>query len=151
MSGSVQLRPAAVQDADALVPLLAELGYPVAADLVRDNVRRLAHTEVDRVWVAERGGTVLGVVSVHLTPLFHAAGCLGRVTSLVVRADARGHGIGRMLMRQAEAFCWAAGCERVELTSGDHRAEAHRFYEALGYRVRSRRFVKDRSTRDHVG
>jgi GNAT superfamily N-acetyltransferase len=96
------------------------------------------------VWVAERGGTVLGVVSVHLTPLFHAAGFQGRVTSLVVRADARGHGIGGMLMRQAEAFCWAAGCARVELTSGDHRAEAHRFYEGLGYHVRSRRYVKDR-------
>jgi hypothetical protein len=30
----------------------------------------------------------------------------------------------------------------VELTSGDQRAEAHAFYEAVGYRQETRRFLK---------
>ena len=127
-----------------MVPLLAELGYPVAEAVVRDNLRRLAHGAADRVWVAERDAGVLGLVSVHLTPLFHAPGHLGRITSLVVHAPARGQGIGGTLMREAEAFCWAAGCERIELTSGDHRPEAHRFYERLGFQLHSRRFLKHR-------
>ena len=49
-------------------------------------------------------------------------------------------------MKEAEAFCWGAGCERIELTSGEHRTDAHRFYERLGYRVHARRFLKYRTS-----
>lgn len=144
MGEPILIRPATLDDAPALAPLLAELGYPLTEDLMRENLVRLALTPTDRAWVAERGGAVIGVVSAHLTPLFHQRGHLGRITALVVTAAARGHGVGRMLVRQAEAFCWEAGCARMELTSGDHRVDAHRFYEGLGWRVQSRRYVKHR-------
>jgi hypothetical protein len=42
----------------------------------------------------------------------------------------------------AEAFAWAAGCKRIEVTSGDHRPEAHAFYRAIGYVEDERRFIK---------
>ena len=142
MSPFVQLRTPTVEDAPALVPLLAELGYSVLAATVCTNILNLATGAADRVWVAEGAPGIVGLVSVHLTPLFHAKGHLGRITSLVVRADARGNGVGRMLMQQAQDFCWGAGCERIELTSGDTQDQAHRFYEQLGFHLNSRRFVK---------
>ena len=144
MPRPIEIRAAALDDAAALVPLLLQLGYTVAEETVRDNIRRLTHGPTDRVWVAEGKAGILGLVSAHLTPLFHAPGYLGRITSLVAHAPARGQGIGKALVHHAEAFCWAAGCERIELTSGDHRSQAHLFYEGLGFRVHSRRFVKDR-------
>ncbi len=142
MSPSALLRTPTIEDARALVPLLAELGYSVPEATIRTNILNLADGSTDRAWVAESSGGVLGLVSVHLTPLFHASGHLGRITSLVVRSDARGSGVGRMLMQQAQDFCWGAGCERIELTSGDHRGQAHRFYEQLGFQLHSRRFIK---------
>jgi GNAT superfamily N-acetyltransferase len=140
----VLIRPATLDDAPALAPLLAELGYPLTEELMRENLVRLGDAPTDRAWVAERDGAVIGVVSAHLTPLFHQRGYLGRITALVVTAAARGQGIGGRLVRQAEAFCWQAGCARMELTSGDHRTDAHRFYEGLGWRAESRRFIKRR-------
>ncbi|CAA9336555.1 MAG: hypothetical protein AVDCRST_MAG40-2194, partial [uncultured Gemmatimonadaceae bacterium] len=59
-----------------------------------------------------------------------------------VRAEAQGAGVGRALVGAVEAFAWAAGCRRVEVTSGDHRPAAHAFYRAAGYREDERRFVK---------
>ena len=142
MSRSVQLRAPEAEDAPALVPLLAELGYAVPEATVRANIRALANGPADKAWVAEDASGILGLVSVHLTPLFHAAGYLGRITSLVVRSDTRGNGVGSLLMQKAQEFCWTSGCERIELTSGDHRGQAHRFYEQLGFQVHSRRFMK---------
>lgn len=45
-------------------------------------------------------------------------------------------------MAEAEAFARRQGCERIELSSGDHRPDAHAFYERLGYAVECRRFIK---------
>lgn len=139
---SVQLRTPTVEDAPALVPLLAELGYSVPEATVRTNIHNLANGPTDKAWVAESASGILGLISVHLIPMFHAPGYLGRITSLVVCSNARGNGIGRTLMQQAQEFCGGAGCERIELTSGDQRDQAHRFYEQLGFQLHSRRFVK---------
>ncbi|MBW5798885.1 GNAT family N-acetyltransferase [Halomonas elongata] len=141
MNSSVRLRPPIAEDAPDLVLLFAELGYVVREQTVRDNIRSLSNGSADRAWVAEAPNGLLGLVSVHLTPLFHAPGHLGRITSLVVYSHARGRGIGTLLVRQAQDYCRKSGCERIELTSGDHREKAHRFYESLGFQVCSQRYV----------
>ncbi|TZG41133.1 GNAT family N-acetyltransferase [Halomonas eurihalina] len=141
MNSSVRLRAPIAEDAPDLVLLFAELGYVVREQTVRDNIRSLSNGSADRAWVAEAPNGLLGLVSVHLTPLFHAPGHLGRITSLVVYSHARGRGIGSLLVRQAQDYCRKSGCERIELTSGDHREKAHRFYESLGFQVCSQRYV----------
>jgi hypothetical protein len=35
--------------------------------------------------------------------------------------------IGKRLVTEAESFAWGIDCARVEITSGDHRSEAHAF------------------------
>lgn len=99
---------------------------------------------MDAVFIASsEGGTrLLGVISAHLLRLFHAPGLLGRITSLAVRPEARGTGVGRALLTSAGEWAWAAGAVRMEVTSGDHRPEAHAFYQAIGYALDERRFIK---------
>jgi GNAT superfamily N-acetyltransferase len=50
------------------------------------------------------------------------------------------------LVAEAEEFAWNNGCSRIEITSGDHRPDAHAFYEAIGYFQDCRRFIKERPT-----
>src|SRR5207247_643498 len=76
---------------------------------------------------------IVGVVSVHLVPLFHAAGNLARLTALAVVPGHQRKGVGRALVAAAEAFAWQRDCRRVEVTRGDQRAGAHTFYRALGF------------------
>ena len=136
------IRSARSDDAPRIAELLAVLGYPSPVADVKRRIADCAASALTTVLVAESVGRIVGVISFHCIPLFHADGFLGRITSLVVATDCRQHGVGRLLVSAAEEFAWSHGCVRVEVTSGDHRADAHAFYEKLGYQLDCRRFIK---------
>lgn len=136
-------RIAVPQDAAAIASCLAELGYGTAEELVLERLQDFSTSTDDEVFVAEDvGGRVLGVASAHRLPLFHVSGYLVRITALAVCKAAQGTGLGRMLVAAVEAWAWGAGAIRIEVTSGDHRPVAHAFYQAVGYAIDERRFVK---------
>jgi GNAT superfamily N-acetyltransferase len=142
------IRPAAEPDAEALAPLLAALGYPVAARAVAERLRRIAAYPGPVVaLVADAGdGSLLGVVTAHTFPTVHADAPAAWLTALVVAAEARGRGVGRALVRAAEEWAAAQGAVKVAVTSGAQRADAHRFYEGLGYAYTGRRFARTLSS-----
>jgi len=62
---------------------------------------------------------------------------------MCVASSHRRLGIGRQLLQRMEDFAEEQGCERIEVMSGDHREDdAHRFYQAGGYALSHRRFLK---------
>jgi N-acetylglutamate synthase-like GNAT family acetyltransferase len=91
----VFVRDAQTDDAAAVSVLLAQLGYSNPESLAREKIALLTEREDDRVFVAHVGGQVVGVLSVHVMPLLHVPGSLGRITALVVDERKRGVGIGR--------------------------------------------------------
>ena len=136
MSGEplgASVRHATPADAAVITVLLAELGYSDAVDAVAKRVARATPDGPDTVLVASLGGVVAGVASIHLIPLFHRDGFLARITSFVVAEDLRQRGVGTALLGACERWAWKQRAERLELTSGDERENAHRFYERQGY------------------
>ncbi|MEP6667531.1 MAG: GNAT family N-acetyltransferase [Chthoniobacter sp.] len=129
-------------DAPAAAKLLTALGYPSDATQVERRLAAGAKGADTAVFVAEIAGRIAGLLSFHCIPLFHEDGCLGRITSLVVADQFRQRGVGRQLVLAGEEFGRANRCVRIEVTSGDHRPEAHAFYEHLGYQNDCRRFIK---------
>ena len=138
----LMVRVAAVADATACAALLDVLGYPQNERDVEDRLKRAARSDEGAVFVAQAGEEIVGVISVQCVPLFHTNAPLGRITSLVVAPGFRRCGAGRLLVAEAERFARIKGCTRMEVTSGDHRADAHAFYEGAGYRSDCRRFIK---------
>jgi GNAT superfamily N-acetyltransferase len=138
----VTLRPARPEDAWELAGLLEELGYPSAPEAISRRISACAGLPGVTIVVASSEDHLVGVVSVHCVPSLVFDVALGRITALVVSTAARRQGTGRQLMAAAEDFARRQGCERIELTSGDHRPDAHAFYERLGYAVECRRFIK---------
>ena len=136
------LRPAQPSDAEELAVLLSELGYPSGAEAIARRISVCADLPGLSIVVASMDERVVGVVAVHCVPTLISDAALGRITALVVSTEVRGRGIGRLLVEEAEAFAHQQGCERMELTSGDHRPGAHAFYVRLGYAVDARRFIK---------
>lgn len=102
----------------------------------------MTESKSDKVFVCESGGLVVGVVTLHAIPLFHTIGQLVRITSLSVLEGWFRKGIGAKLVEAAEGWAWSEGAIRIEVTSGDHRYGAHKFYESMGYRLAERRFIK---------
>jgi GNAT superfamily N-acetyltransferase len=137
-----KIRRASSDDAAAVAELLAALGYPSDVAHIERRIADCAASSDSIVFVAEFMNHIVGVLSFHCIPLFHADGSLGRITSLVVAPDYRQRGVGRLLVAAAEEFARTHGCARVEVTSGDHRPDAHTFYEHLGYQLDCRRFIK---------
>ena len=135
------IRAARIEDAPAIAGLLGELGYPTEARLV---VQRLHALEIagDEVIVAESEGVPVALAAIHVTPVLHAPGPVGRLTAVVVSERVRGQGVGRAIVEAAEQMLAARGCESVELTSNRRRTDAHAFYERLGYEASSFRFRK---------
>lgn len=139
----MHVRIAVPDDAAAIASCLAELGYDTAEELVLERLRDLSTSANDKAFVSEDAhGRVMGVASAHRLPLFHVSGYLVRITALAVCKSAQGSGLGRMLVSAVESWAWSAGARRIEVTSGDHRPAAHAFYQAVGYVIDERRFVK---------
>jgi len=138
----MQTRSAKTNDADAISELMEQLGYETTTELIRAKLVEFSKDPLDEVFVAELQGSIVGFVSCHVTSLFHQAGTLGRITSLLVDDQSQGQGVGGELLSAAEAFFRSNGCVRSEVTSGDHRSAAHNFYRSNGFVEDERRFVK---------
>lgn len=131
-TGPALVRPAGEQDAASIAVLSGQLGYPAEREAVRKRLRAILQRPDHAVFVAETAGQVIGWVHVYaVTPLESAAH--GEIGGLVVDAAHRGRGIGRALMERAEAWARDAGLGAVRLRSNVVRAEAHAFYEGIGY------------------
>lgn len=139
---TIIVRDAEVDDADAIAGLCGELGYPEETLVLKTRIKKLSKRMNDRVLVAVRESQVVGVLSLHIMSMFHLGGRVCRVTSLVVSEQYRKKYIGRRLMDMAEAYARASDCVQVEVTSNDRRADAHAFYDRLGYTAESQSFVK---------
>jgi GNAT superfamily N-acetyltransferase len=136
-----KLRDAKPSDAPRLVELIHELGHEIDEKRVRKNLAALRKTG-ETPLVATIGKQLVGMCGVGRRIVIHRPAPLGRITALVVTKEAQGHGIGKMLVEAAEAWMRKGGCQLVEVTSNDRRAEAHAFYRHLGYERSSIRFFK---------
>lgn len=139
----VVVRDATPSDVPGLLPLLAELGYPMSLGTATERLAALtAEDPSGRLLVAVAEGRLLGFATLHVTPVLHRATGVGRVTGLAVLPEAQGSGVGRRLMEAAEAHFEALGLCRVEVTSGPTHLPAHEFYRRLGYADQGVRFAK---------
>jgi GNAT superfamily N-acetyltransferase len=140
----VRIREAGPEDAPALAPLLAELGYPDKSRSVEARLRGFERDPASFVLVARDEGAVVGLAAATLVPLLHEDGSWCRLSALVVGERSRRAGIGAALVAAVVERALAGGCRYLEVTSGERpdREAAHAFYEALGLEQVSRRYLK---------
>lgn len=140
--GSWLIRPAQAQDAAGVAALLGELGYPCEREEAAERLHALAEDPDQRLLVADLHGELVGLVALDLMYYLPLGARTCRITALAVADSVRRQGVGRRLLREAEQFARQAGAARIELTSAQHREDAHAFYRACGYDCGAMRFVK---------
>jgi GNAT superfamily N-acetyltransferase len=138
----VDLRTAVPADADDVARLLTALGYPCEAADAAERIAAILHNDRQALIVAREKGRIEGLLALDFMYYLPLGTTTCRVTALVVSADARGQGLGRLLLRDAERRARVGGAARLELTSASHRTEAHAFYRACGFSEGALRFVK---------
>lgn len=101
--------------------------YRAAFDVIDADPRQ-------RLIVAERNGEVVGTLQISTVPGLNQFGMTrGLLENVHIRADQRGTGLGTEMVLWAIEVCRQSGCGMVQLTSNKVRADAHRFYEKLGF------------------
>jgi GNAT superfamily N-acetyltransferase len=136
------IREATPEDGFGLSELLGTLGYPCPPEEASQRVLDLRGDENQSLLVADEHGGLLGMVCCDLSYYLPLGAVTCRITALAVDPKAQRRGVGRLLLREAEALARDAGAVRIELTSAGHREDAHAFYRACSYQDGALRFVK---------
>ena len=141
-ASSVEIRTAQRRDAAAVAALLGELGYPTSAGQAAERLEGVASDPSTWVVVAEVESDLAGLGALHVQNLLERdePGC--EVAGLVVSERFRREGIGELLMQALEDEARRRGGKVMVLNTAHRRADAHAFYEALGYEHTGRRYAK---------
>lgn len=140
------IRPATRADLAGILALYAQPGMDDGNVLTEEQAyaiwRRFGAYPNYTLYVAEENRRVVGTFSLLIMDnLAHLGAPSAVVEDVVVSPDYQNRGIGRAMMRFALARSRDAGCYKLSLSSSLKREDAHRFYEALGFRRHGYSFV----------
>lgn len=139
----LQFRRAAASDLPKIVALLADdmLGRQREAPSIPlaraygEAFEAITANPNQYLMVATEEGRTVGTLQMILIPgLSRKGGWRGQIEGVRIVADRRGQGLGQQLIQWAIDECRARGCICVQLTTDRARADAHRFYEGLGFK-----------------
>jgi GNAT superfamily N-acetyltransferase len=136
------VRQVQVEDAEAVAALLGELGYPSTPSQAAERLARIAGDPSMWVVVAELGSEIAGLGALHVQNLVERDDLGCEVAGLVVGERFRRGGVGEALMEALEDEARRRGGRVMVLNTAHRRADAHAFYEALGYEHTGRRYAK---------
>jgi len=141
---AVRVRDATKDDLPRLVELLGQLSLdepredagPPLPDRYSQAFSEIEADPRQRLFVVEVGERIVGAASLVIVPnLSHVGSPYAVVENVVVDASERGGRLGALLMERCVEEARQAGCYKLSLTSNKRRADAHRFYERLGFRA----------------
>ncbi|MDD3787367.1 MAG: GNAT family N-acetyltransferase [Petrimonas sp.] len=113
-----------------LVPLLAEKAKtPSFSDL-----QQITTADGTFFFVAEENGVILGTLT--LVTYRIPTGKKAWIEDVVVEKNARGKGIGNLLLEHAMQFAAEQGIPKIDLTSNPTRVAANELYKKIGFQLR---------------
>lgn len=107
-------------------------GFEALAAGIYKEFHELPQSPPKDLWIAERNGKILG--SVFVIP-FERSAETAQLRMLYVEPDARGQGIGTVLVKQAVRFARESGYRRMRLWTQESLNSARRIYAAEGFRM----------------
>ncbi|POX56900.1 GNAT family N-acetyltransferase [Streptomyces sp. Ru71] len=138
--GDLEIRTAVADDVPAIVGMLADDPLGAQRESPDDLAPYLTAFETiasdphQRLVVAVREGRIVGTLQLTIIPGLSRRGATRSIIEAVrIHADERGSGLGTQLIEWAVEESRRLGCQLVQLTSDKSRADAHRFYERLGF------------------
>ncbi|HUJ41701.1 MAG TPA: GNAT family N-acetyltransferase [Candidatus Acidoferrales bacterium] len=131
--GDPRIRPARLDDATRLADLATQLGYPSTPGEIAARLRRIQQDPCDAVLVADIPGRgACGFAHLHAGMALES-GPRAELVGLVTDASLRSRGLGSLLVAEAERWARAKGLPNLCVRCNVVRADAHRFYQRLGF------------------
>ena len=135
------IRDAVLKDEDEVYALITELEE---CELPRREFSEVFKANLNskqvRYFVAEENGRLIGFASVHFQGLLHHAARIAELQELVVNHEARGLGLGKLLLNKVAELARLESCEQLEVSCNKRRTASHAFYESQGMTGTSYKF-----------
>ncbi len=139
---SIAIREATIADSDQIAQLVSDLGYRTTSSQMHRRLESILRDHDYQTLVACDGDQIVGFIGTRIGPLYESDELYGQIMALAVASARQRGGIGRLLMQSAETILVQRGARVSVVTSGNHRTDAHAFYEKNGYTFNGRRFKK---------
>ena len=143
----LEIRAATAADAPGLSVLLGGAGHTLPAPMLAERLAALRQ-DAGAALIAAEWGPPSGIVLVHWYRDLVQAQPVALITTLLVGADDRRRGIGRLLVKSAAQAARVAGCGALELLVGAGQPELEAFCAATGFLAdgtRHRRALRKRN------
>ena len=129
----VKLRPAVPADIDSLLPLLEQLfsleqDFTVNPEKQQRGLELLMQSDNAYVVVAEQADDVVGMATLQILISTADGGRAGLIEDVVVSAEHRGSGIGRLLLEHLIDWAEQQGLTRLQLLADLDNQPALDFY-----------------------
>lgn len=113
-----------------LLPQLSKSSKPINLN----QLKQLTGSDCTRLFVAMDEEAILGMLSLVVFSI--PTGIKAWVEDVVVDEDARGKGVGKLLMSNAMEAAESLGAKSVDLTSRPSREAANKLYQVIGFQER---------------
>jgi GNAT superfamily N-acetyltransferase len=133
MNSNLNIRRVLSEDAEVLIRLTAQLGYPCTKEEIQERLIPYQNKSHGEVFVAVLDSTVVGWISLNTVQYFYVQPFI-EVSGFVVEEKFRNKGIGKKLLEAAESWVKEQGYGLIRIRTNVLRREAYRFYENNGYK-----------------
>jgi len=136
----MQIRELDLKELDVVYEVLSQLRPELSYQEFEDLIYDMRHMEYKMIGIMEREKLITYAGVAVQTNLYHKRHLY--VFDLVTDEDSRGQGYGEMMLEYLKDYAKMGMCEKIVLSSGFAREDAHRFYEKDGFVKKSFMFVK---------
>lgn len=141
MRYALEIRAATAIEAPGLAHLLAQAGHAIEPAAVAERLAAIQNGS-GAALAALQWGPPSGIVILHWYQPILAARPVAQITTLLVAAEDRRKGIGRMLVKAAAQAARTAGCGDMEILVGPDAASLLAFCGATGFEAAGSRLVR---------
>ena len=141
------IREINIYDSEAIQKIFkTALGYDVDISTVSNQINKLScdnKNHILAVYEDENTKKVIGFIHAQVYESVYSDTGLN-ILGLAVDPDFRSNGVGKKLIGYIEKYAMDNGISFIRLNSANHRVEAHKFYENIGYTSDKlqKRFIK---------
>ena len=137
----MQIRKLDLKELDVAWSVVKQLREQLDYDEFEDLIYEMRSREYTMLGIFEKERLITYAGVVVQTNLYHKRHLF--VDELVTDVAYRSKGYGEMMLEYLKDYAKMGMCERIVLSSGLARKEAHRFYEKEGFSKKSYVFVKE--------
>ena len=140
----ITIRPAISTDMLVIYRFIQELEETGFSSALFETYYLANISNPDNVYLVavDKNNGITGYLSCHGQILLHHCGWVFEIQEMYIQEEARGKGIGKMLVNELENKIRARNYVSLEVTANAKRMDTHAFYISCGFTETHKKFTK---------